>query len=59
MTRQQIKKAARAIWRMRQPDIARRIKAGDARRELENRQIEWAVGVESDEQEEFPLNSGI
>ena len=44
MTKAEIVKAARAVWRMRQPEIARRIKQGDARREIENRQIEWAMG---------------
>lgn len=57
MTKAEIVKAARAVWRMRQPDIARRIRAGDARRELENRRIEeWAVGIESDEPE-LPMST--
>ena len=57
MTKAEIVKAARAIWRIRQPEIARRIQAGDARREIENRQIEWAVGIDDVEPEELPMST--
>ena len=52
MTKSEIVKAARAVWRIRQPEISRRIQAGDARRAIENRRIEWAVGIDDDEPEE-------
>lgn len=55
MTKAEIVKAARTVWRMRQPEIARRIKAGEARRALENRRIDRAVGID-DEPEELPMS---
>ena len=59
MTKAEIVKAARAIWRIRQPEIARRIQAGDARREIENRQIEWAVGIDDFDDMALPESSRL
>lgn len=54
MTRAEIVKAARAVWRIRQPEIARRIKSGDARRAIENREIERAVGIDDCDDKALP-----
>ncbi len=59
MTRAEIVKAARAVWRMRQPEIARRIKSGDARRALENREIERAVGIDDCDGTVSPNHHGL
>ena len=60
MTKAEIVKAARAVWRMRQPEIARRIQAGDARRALENRQIEeWAMGEDDFDDMALPHTSRL
>ena len=43
MTKQQIKQAAIAIWRMRQPAFIHRQRQIEARREIEFRRIETAL----------------
>lgn len=53
MTKQQIKQATIAIWRMRQPAFIQRQRQVEARREIEHRRIEtalWAaIGTAGDE----------
>lgn len=61
MTRSQIRQAAIAIWRMRQPAMIQRQRQVEARREIEFRRIEtalWAaIGTAGDEDKQRELEA--